>query len=1262
MNKLKDFYNRYPVAKTLRFRLEPIGMTEQYIMRAQVLENDERLAIEYKQVKQFIDRYHRHFIDQVFSNPLLKVASTGQQDSLEDFVDCYNNDNSEKRKENLDKIQERLRKQIHKGFTSHPTFAHINKKELIKEYLPQFLTDEKEKELVSHFNEFTTYFSDFHKNRMNMYDEAAKSTSITFRAINQNLVKFVDNSNILVKVAPALGENTISMLNKDFEPYLNVFSVLDMFKVENYNDVMSQKQIDLYNAIIGGRVDEGKAIEIKGLNQYINEYNQIHDKPQRIPKLKPLFKQILSEGEGISFRLAPFENCTQLQQTLKESILELDKDVFPKLQEMLANLDSYNLSGIYVDAGQGLTDISQRHYGAWDRINNALVAEFDAQVPRKKSQSQQKRDDQVKKYLKGIDSLSLARIDSLLKDMTGISIADYFKSLGAVDNENMQRENLFALIRNNYANIKHVLECSTPSDELLRKNIEQIKDLLDSVKALQRFVMPLCGSGTEQDKDDMFYSDFSVLYEKLDETITPLYNKVRNYLTKKPYSLEKFRLNFESPTLLNSWPNPQAYSCALFVKDEKHYYLAILENNHRNCFNEVVAPREESDTIGLVKHLQGGNMGNNVQNLMRVDGVVKKINGRREQSGPYAGQNLRLEEAKKMHLPNEINEIRIKRAFSISSPNYSRTSLNKFIDFYKPLVREYYSDYDFEFKETSQYNDFADFTNHINQQAYQLTLQPYSKAHLKELVNDGKVFLFRLMCKDFSEHSKGRLNLHTIYWNMLFDKENSKKIVYKLSGGAKMFFRPQSIKSPVVHKANSVLENKSEYNQQHKPMSKFDYDIIKDRRFTRNHYEFHVPITMNFSAKPSGSFNQDVLSFIKNNGIKHIIGIDRGERHLLYLTMIDMHGNIVKQFSLNDVASNPNNPDYKQDYNTLLASKEGDRLNARRNWTTIENIKELKQGYLSQIVHIISNMMIENDAIVVLENLNTGFMRGRQKVEKSVYQKFEKMLIDKLNYVVDKTARNNEPCGALKALQLTYDYETFNRTQKGNVRQCGFLFYIPAWNTSKIDPTTGFVNLFDTRLASIAEIKGFFSKFDRIKYNAEKDVFEFNFDYVKFTNRAEGSRTKWTINTYGERIFTHRSKDQYNNFVSETVKPTQLFKDVFNAAGLDINSNLKEAIASINNLDPLKQLLHAFKLTLQMRNSETGTQVDYLISPAVDDNGCNFDSRLASEKLPANADANGAYNIARKGLMIVEQIKDADKVEGMKYSVTNKDWLNFAQK
>ena len=80
-----------------------------------------------------------------------------------------------------------------------------------------------------------------------------------------------------------------------------------------------------------------------------------------------------------------------------------------------------------------------------------------------------------------------------------------------------------------------------------------------------------------------------------------------------------------------------------------------------------------------------------------------------------------------------------------------------------------------------------------------------------------------------------------------------------------------------------------------------------------------------------------------------------------------------------------------------------------------------------------------------------------------------------------------------------------------------------------------------------------------------------------------------------------------------------------------------------------------------MRNSITGTETDYLVSPVADEEGNFYDSRYCNTALPKNADANGAYNIARKGLMLVKQIKAATDLANFKYDISNKVWLNFAQ-
>ena len=303
--------------------------------------------------------------------------------------------------------------------------------------------------------------------------------------------------------------------------------------------------------------------------------------------------------------------------------------------------------------------------------------------------------------------------------------------------------------------------------------------------------------------------------------------------------------------------------------------------------------------------------------------------------------------------------------------------------------------------------------------------------------------------------------------------------------------------------------------------------------------------------------------------------------------------------------------------------------------------------------------MVKYNAIVVLEDLNMGFMRGRQKVEKQVYQKFEKMLIDKLNYLVDKKLDAKEMGGVLNAYQLTNKFEGFQKLGK----QSGFLFYIPAWNTSKMDPTTGFVNLFDTRYENMEKSKVFFGKFDSIRYNSAKGWFEFAFDYGNFTAKAEGTRTNWTLCTYGTRIETKRNPEKNNEFDSVEIKLTEKFKALFAKYQIDLNGNLKEQICNQSDASFHKELLHLLHLTLQMRNSVTNSEVDFLLSPVMNDSGEFYDSRTCGKNLPENADANGAYNIARKGLWIIEQIKNTNDndLARIKLAISNKEWLRYAQ-
>jgi CRISPR-associated protein Cpf1 len=71
------------------------------------------------------------------------------------------------------------------------------------------------------------------------------------------------------------------------------------------------------------------------------------------------------------------------------------------------------------------------------------------------------------------------------------------------------------------------------------------------------------------------------------------------------------------------------------------------------------------------------------------------------------------------------------------------------------------------------------------------------------------------------------------------------------------------------------------------------------------------------------------------------------------------------------------------------------------------------------------DLAIEHNAFIVLENLNSGFMNSRKKIEKQVYQKLELALAKKLNFVVDKSVKSGDIMSVENALQLTPPVNNF---------------------------------------------------------------------------------------------------------------------------------------------------------------------------------------------------------------------------------------------
>lgn len=1246
MKQYNDFRNLYQLSKTIRFELKPVGKTKEFIEEKGLLTQDELRAESYKKVKKIIDEYHKQFIDSC----LAKTSLHG----IDEFEPLYFKIvKDDKEKKELEALQKSLRKQIADRFTKTEEFKRLFAKELIKEDLAQIVDDEVLMNDIEDFKNFTTYFTGFHENRKNMYSPDEKSTAIGFRLIHENLPKFLGNKRTFQKILNAYPE-IISAAKKSIEPHLYGIQLEEMFSNEYFNQTLRQSDIDLYNLMLGGKSEDN--VKIQGLNEIINLYRQKHNLTKRdIPNLTVLYKQILSDRESFSQVLEKFEKPQDVLNTIKEFYFsgltkwddgDKQMNVIQRLKEVISDNEHYDKSKMFIKNDTTLTDLSQQLFGSWAVIGNALKLNYylsnaklkpseanDEKFAKTKHFSIEQIENALEKYCVDIDDLK----DKFKSNM----VLEHFASFKKKDSDS----DLITLVDLQYARAEDLFSSTYPEGKSLISDdasIALIKDFLDALMDVVHFIKPLRAVGYEGEKDEAFYPEFLHYAEQLDKLI-PLYNKVRNYLTQKPYSVEKFKLNFENSTLLDGWDqNKETANTSVLFRKDGLYFLGIMDKKHNKVFEKLPLSKSSKSYDKVVYKLLPG-----------ASKMLPKVF--------FSAKNVAFYDPN-----NKIHEIRNHGTHTKGGqpqPGYAKLDFNisdchQMIDFFKDSIQKHpeWGNYGFEFSETSKFNSIDEFYRQVENQGYNISYKSIDEEYINDLVNSGKLYLFQIYNKDFSEYSKGRPNLHTMYWKSLFSHENLKDVVYKLNGQAEIFFRRKSLNysDEVLRKGHHVEKLKG----------KFDYPIISKRRFAFDKFQFHVPITMNFKASGRDNINQDVLEYLKNvpKDEIHFIGIDRGERHLLYLSMINAKGEIIKQFTLNDIVNEYNNQKYPTDYHKLLAEKEKNRADSRTQWKTIETIKELKEGYISQVVHIVAKMMVENKAVLLMEDLNFGFKRGRFKVEKQVYQKFEKMLIDKLNYYVDKTKAETEPGGVLSALQLASKFTSF----KDMGKQSGFIFYVPAWNTSKIDPVTGFVNLFYTKYENVGKSIEFFNKFSDIRWNEQLSYFEFHIkDYTSFNPKAEGTRQNWVICTHGTRLENFRNDKQNNQWDTREVNLSDQFNSLFEEFKINTNADLKGQILAQNDKKFFESLYHYFKLTLQMRNSRTGTEEDYLLSPVANSEGKFFDSRdyalQENAKLPKDADANGAYNIARKGLLLIDKIKESPFGAKVDLKQSNRDWLNFVQ-
>ena len=867
MKDLAQFTGKYSVSKTLRFALRPQGKIGDFIQTKNVLKQDKHRADQYRKAKRIIDLYHKDFIER---------ALQGVKFSINDLNELEKN----RRTKDLDALgesQKRLRKHIVDQVKKTEGYKNLFKKELItrdilawleenstakSENLPDIAPQEYPG-IIAEFKKWTTYFNGFHENRKNIYSNEPNATAIAFRIVHENLPRFLDNRARWHQL-----ENEFEGIFQSFKHQISALEkatdtkLKKVFEIGFFNRCLNQSGIDRFNLILGGRSNQDGR-KLQGLNEIINLYRQqlssdADKKKLSKCKMALLYKQILSDRESHSFLPEQFEKDADLVGAINNYFAKIDaaisdeegaKNVCSSLKSCLQRLgsDEIDPEKVYIE-NKSLRNLSRACYGDWGMIERALEDHAEQRFPEKEAGKPTKTELKKREaWVKKTSRFAISKLQNIISQQkntdSGRSVTEYFKD---------PQTNPFADIENAREEVKGILQEKYSGEENKlhqdKAKVAKIKHCLDSVRALMDFIKPLYvdlegddESAAAPEKDANFYHDFDICYERL-SLIVPLYNKVRNYLTRKPYKTEKYKLNFENSTLLAGWDvNKEKDNTAVILIKDKKYYLAIMSQDHKKLFDEAYIPKNKNGSLYQKM---------DYKLLPDPKKMLPKVFFAKSNTDYYNPSQKILD------IRNHGSHTKSGEAKSgFEKHDFQLSDCHAMVDFFKKSMTKHpdWVHFGFNFSPTKSYEDITEFYQEVESQGYKVSFRDINAGYIDQCVEAGKLYLFEIYCKDFSENSKGRPNLHTLYWRSLFEDENLKDVVIKLDGKAEMFFRKASIEYP------ADIWGKGHHAEKLK--GKFPYPIIKDRRYARDTYLFHVPVTINFKQPGTvKTFNNKVGS------------------------------------------------------------------------------------------------------------------------------------------------------------------------------------------------------------------------------------------------------------------------------------------------------------------------------------------------------------------------------------------------------------------
>ena len=1159
----KESTNKETLTKSLKLELKPATETIAAIKNDKLNELDEELRNQMNEYKPYIDKVIVAILNQSMENAKIDFLSLIE---LKEMLETSDSTDFENKKEILNKIRdekENIKKEVVKAIEENlpkplRSIKDISSAKFLKDVMPDVLAvlnmtaEEKNTALIlaDILSSYTISMNKFLLTRVTALSAWAPSRVL------ENFEIYVNN----VEIIKAFVESDDSA---DFiKDYPEVFSIISK---DYYRYLLSQEAIDGYNKIISGECNESGIVK-KGYNQYVNEINQAHASTKEYKgayykKAKQLFKQILVP-EKKQFSIEKIKNDDEQRKLIVE------------FQNIVTNKDMVDVYNLLRDEKKENVFISGRNLHTFSHISCGEHLTIPAKLIdlKEKSLEEQKKNLTKKSDIKKIDKL-IDKVSELVKEEK-YSVAE----LEMIMNDNQLFERFLNKAFEKYSfTIKNAqkLEDNYVLDrrKIFRspESKEFIKDYFDSIIDYRK-----CISVFKCKDIPVEAADFYNKYEEKLETLKPItkaVNLTRNYLTAKPKDLAEENpvcFGMSGKSNLSWWKvldKKLASNKAVIVRRDNKYYFA-----ETNPFAKpIVINRVDSSNVEFLSYTTS-------QNPMLLFPMRAFTTNVKEAFKSKDVMEVPYEYADGLMVTREIFEIKEKNLFTtgavkkgIVSKEEMKSALEKMIDFYKEAckVDPVYKRFNFVFKDTKDYEDIGLFFDDAKLCTTKAEWVPIDEKSFDDAVESGDLLCFLItnlhMYKDdLSKTSYAETFLH------IMSDENLKELNFRLNSAPGVTFRKASMPFKITHKKGSILLDKRNiygepiddvyeelYNFVNGRLKESElsdaalaqkdliktkvckYDIQKYKRYQEDKYFISLSYVINnkLSPRQKNNINEEVTMMF-DKGCK-VLTVVRGTTDLLYYCLYDENKNLIKKESLNML--------YNTDYSKKLRLL-SDKRNREKseNWNYDLQVNSVKESFLKFAIAKITEIAIENNAIIVIEKFNENYKNKMQAIDNQVFKSFENKLKNRLlDY--RKNTTSGESAVISNPLQLTK-----NLPSAETPFQNGILFSENSSYTSNMCPKTGFVNLFD--LADIrtnGKKREFLSKFDEIRLLGDRVYFSFDYCNFQLKNKIDAkklNKTKWQVIAGKPKTVYNKEKGCYEYIKNPVLKAYNILEkeQIFN--------------------------------------------------------------------------------------------------------------------